>query len=247
MIRFKPLFEEIFTRKQALNIEWMRKKNQELLRLRMDFVKKVLAKYVDIETKPLNILDIGCGAGHNLCLFPENCRRIGVDVEIEEHVELQRDFHLLLGDGTRLPLHDGVIDVALCQMVVEHVPAKLWTTLVAEAHRVLVNNGILIVSYPNYWFPIEGHYKLPFLHWLPHDTRIRYIKIFYKNAQQVCFTDFPKPSVFERILKGKFIFKDITKQLIDSAYFCKRYGNISALVKLLWPIVPSKTAVCIKE
>jgi hypothetical protein len=49
---------------------------------------------------------------------------------------------------------------------------------VAEMARVLRPGGIIFFSGPNKLFPIEPHYYLPFLHWLPGAVADAYLRLF---------------------------------------------------------------------
>ncbi len=64
------------------------------------------------------------------------------------------------------PLEDESCDLVICAQVYEHVPDD--RRLAEEVYRVLKPGGVVFFSGPNWLFPIEGHYHLPFLHWLPH-------------------------------------------------------------------------------
>lgn len=72
---------------------------------------------------------------------------------------------LVCGDGGRLPIADGAAQVALCAQVYEHVPDA--EALAAEIYRVLAPGGVCLFTGPNRLAPIEPHYGLPFLSWLP--------------------------------------------------------------------------------
>jgi SAM-dependent methyltransferase len=69
------------------------------------------------------------------------------------------------GDAMGLPFADCCVDAVLCAQVYEHVPDDVQ--LFAEIYRVLKPGGVVFFSGPNWLFPIELHYNLPFLHWLP--------------------------------------------------------------------------------
>ena len=69
------------------------------------------------------------------------------------------------GDAMGLPFGDACVDIVICAQVYEHVPNDVQ--LFAEIYRVLKPGGVVFFSGPNWLFPIELHYNLPFLHWLP--------------------------------------------------------------------------------
>lgn len=73
-----------------------------------------------------------------------------------------------------LPIPDASIDVVVCAQVYEHVPDA--QQLFAEIYRVLKPGGAVVFSGPNWLFPVEPHYFLPLLHWLPPTYANRYLQ-----------------------------------------------------------------------
>ena len=67
-------------------------------------------------------------------------------------------------DGRRLPEHDQSFDLAICNSVIEHVPLEQRDALVAELQRVAKH---VYVQTPAKSFPIEPHFLVPLLQWLP--------------------------------------------------------------------------------
>lgn len=71
---------------------------------------------------------------------------------------------LELYDGKRLPLEDGEADYVICNSVIEHVPLDQRASLADEVRRV---GKHYFVQTPSPAFPLELHFLLPFVHWLP--------------------------------------------------------------------------------
>lgn len=69
-----------------------------------------------------------------------------------------------LYDGTRLPVDDKAADFVICNSVIEHVPLEQRANLASEVRRV---GRTYIVQTPSRGFPLELHFVLPFIHWLP--------------------------------------------------------------------------------
>lgn len=69
-----------------------------------------------------------------------------------------------LYDGERIPEADGAADVVICNSVIEHVPPAARRNLAAEIKRV---GKAYVVQTPSPAFPLELHFGLPFIHWLP--------------------------------------------------------------------------------
>ena len=117
-------------------------------------------------------LDLGCSSGVITCaLSPVFKHVIGVDYDdvalkhIPSDCQAVANVAFARGDAMRLGLADASVDVIICAQVYEHVPSDVQ--LVAEMYRVLKPDGFIFFSGPNKLYPIEPHYFLPFLHWLP--------------------------------------------------------------------------------
>jgi hypothetical protein len=71
----------------------------------------------------------------------------------------------LIFDGCRLPFSDQTFDIVYSNAVLEHLPSR-------EAQRHFANEVRRVgrtwfISTPNYWYPIEPHYHLPFIQFFP--------------------------------------------------------------------------------
>ena len=74
------------------------------------------------------------------------------------------NIELHIYDGTTIPQEDGFADFVLCNSVIEHVPLDARENLASEIKRV---GKQYIVQTPAREFPIELHFGMPFIHWLP--------------------------------------------------------------------------------
>lgn len=79
-----------------------------------------------------------------------------------------------LYDGKRIPLDDKSAAFVLCNSVIEHVPPESREGLAAEIMRVGRN---YIVQTPSPKFPIELHFGLPFVHWLPRPLGRKLVRV----------------------------------------------------------------------
>lgn len=125
------------------------------------------SRHVDLDGAV--VLDVGAGPGFFAeAVVAAGGRYVGLEADAGEATSLavpdpRGTLGRLLGDGERLPLADGTVDVVLCSNVLEHVP-RPWA-VADEALRVLRPGGVAFLGYPTWWSPWGGHETSPW-HWL---------------------------------------------------------------------------------
>jgi 2-polyprenyl-3-methyl-5-hydroxy-6-metoxy-1,4-benzoquinol methylase len=139
-------------------------------------------------TKPVSewvVLDVGCAQGlytHELSKYVKHV--VGVE-PYKELFEVAQRFNQGSANVTlyHLPVEqlncDKKFDLVLSLTTVEHMPdARTSFERVLE----MMNSGaILFLTAPNKLWPLEAHYRLPFLSWLPLSWANRYLRIFKKG------------------------------------------------------------------
>jgi len=141
----------------AANSDWIRRGRERRYRLFMELCG----------VRPdERILDVGAGHGAALERFNTENPIIAVDLLAPTGAGWlgQANVEVAQADGTRLPYADREFPVAFSNSVIEHVPKELQRTFAAEICRVADR---YFVQTPNKWFPIEPHYQLPFVQFLP--------------------------------------------------------------------------------
>ncbi|MDQ3816838.1 MAG: methyltransferase domain-containing protein [Acidobacteriota bacterium] len=114
------------------------------------------------------VLDIACGTGFGgpILLNAKAASVLGIDISREGLEEARRElsdrYYLCQADGTRLPLRDNSIEVITSFETLEHTP--FYRELLGEFRRVLMPEGVLILSTPNalYTKPVDGKPLNPF-------------------------------------------------------------------------------------
>jgi SAM-dependent methyltransferase len=184
---------------------------------------------------PLNsatCLDLGCSSGTITgALAPLFATTIGLDYDTTalrnpEPGHLQT-FSLVAGDAMHLPLGDASVDVIICAQVYEHVPDD--TVLAAEMFRVLSPGGVVFFSGPNKLFPIELHYHLPFLHWLPDGLADRCLQILRRGD---CYYERSRTLWGLRRLFQQFAVRDVTFEVLRRYIHLMRNRYMSALLRV---------------
>ena len=83
-------------------------------------------------------------------------------------------FSFCEGDGCDLNMFgDNTFDIVHSNSVIEHVGD--WGKIVDFSKEVSRLGRQYFVQTPSYWFPIEPHYRTPFIHWLPVPIQARLI------------------------------------------------------------------------
>ncbi len=113
---------------------------------RLACIKKMVAASADDR-----ILEVGCGGGHVLRMFPE-CNLTGVDVSGEMLEKARRNLdryraRLLKGELHELDLPYGGFDQIICTEVLEHAVDP--ESILAQMRRLLRPQGRVVVTFPN--------------------------------------------------------------------------------------------------
>lgn len=178
---------------------------------------KILGEYIK---KDARILDLGCGIGLSLHILAQVFPNItGCDIDekalracdkILKEVGVS-GLDLRKYDGRKLPFPNNTFDAVLSIEVVEHV--KNPNLMLREIQRVLKKEGVLIITTPNKYWPMETHYKLPFLTYLPQKISDYYVKFSGKGKK---YDVYPLSyNHFSRLVSKHFDFKDITLDVIQ--------------------------------
>ncbi len=83
-------------------------------------------------------------------------------------------------DGCRLPFPDKSFDLVFSNAVIEHIPGR-QKQFADEIMRV---GKSWFVTTPNYWYPFETHYHLPFIQFLPRPLQREYNRLLGTHIPQ---------------------------------------------------------------
>lgn len=83
-------------------------------------------------------------------------------------------FTNIRADGCDLAAFEtGHFDIAHSNSVIEHVGD--WSRMAAFAREQMRVGRACFAQTPNFWFPIEPHYVLPIVHWLPRPILVHWL------------------------------------------------------------------------
>jgi SAM-dependent methyltransferase len=115
-----------------------------------------------------SVLDIACGTGYGLPILAKNARFVvGADLDLEAAHAAQRSIggesgQVVVADGCQLPFLSNTFEVTTSFETLEHLEHR--ETFLGELSRVLVGQGICMLSTPNakHTMPINGRPRNPY-------------------------------------------------------------------------------------
>lgn len=149
----------------------------KMRRARFQWIERLLDQIL-AEKETATILDIGGRRDYWKLLDDSYKARIHItilnteeDVGKESAEDIGIHIETIVGDGTHMPEYaDGAFDLTHSNSVIEHVGLhRDMAGLARETARV---GKAYYLQTPNFWFPLEPHYGVPFFHWLPEATRV---------------------------------------------------------------------------
>lgn len=128
----------------------------------------------------LSLCEVGAGSGHMTAVFLDAVGGggsvVSLDVIDTRKEDPGNDFRLITDD--KLPIEDASVDVVISNHVIEHVGDRNdQLRHLQEIRRILASGGRCYLSTPNRWSPVENHFKLPFLGWIPRRFGNAYVRL----------------------------------------------------------------------
>lgn len=144
----------------------------------LDAVRKVA-------TKPLRILDLGCGRGwltHELCRYGQV---VGVDLSVKE-ARRRYPQHSFIEANIAVEFPGGPYDVVVSSEVIEHLAREHQAAHVKKAGDVLSKGGLLVLTTPNKAYMDKLIKKQrrdverqPLEHWLGREELLAMVKSYF--------------------------------------------------------------------
>ena len=135
---------------------WNTAHNDVALRTLAPHLRRLRAR----ASRPLRLLDLGCGVGNTLRVLDGRDLAFGVEYStVALAVARGRGLaRVVAGDGMRLPLRSDSIDCVVALEVVEHFADDVG--VLREAARILRPGGVLIASVPAFMALWRSHDEL---------------------------------------------------------------------------------------
>ncbi len=227
------------------------KKNREI---KANKILAVIKDYSDKNNKDLKkfkCLDIGCSSGLITSFISKNFKETyGIDTDFNA-IRLakklsNKKLKFIKASALNIPFKNNSFDLVICNHIYEHVPDS--QKMFNEIYRILKKDGFCYLSAGNKYNIIEGHYKLPFLSWLPKPLANLYLRItnkgkIYEENHFSCFK-------IKRMLK-KFKIDDYTLRIIKNPkkYYLTDFKTKfpKFIFKIFYPLIPTYIFIISKE
>lgn len=209
------MFEQKPDRYQRVFYDLSKKVHDQKSRLRQaDKIIAVLTKHMSVQLSSATCLDLGCSSGIiTKAIAPLFARTFGIDYDevALQHIQRGDDVRssFIRADAMNIPMASDSIEAITCAQVYEHVPDD--TEMVGEIYRVLKPGGIVFFSGPNKLYPIEPHYSLPLLHWLPARIANKYLRLMGRGDQ---YYERSRTLWGLRSLLSHFTIQDVTVEVL---------------------------------
>ncbi|MFR9803235.1 class I SAM-dependent methyltransferase [Pseudonocardia sp. RS010] len=148
-------------------------------------IKLTTEPFLDIPFADARVLDVGCGYGHTSAELARLAHEVvGVEPNelLAEHAgELARTstppfaFRRAGVESLGTGSDGGAFDVVVLDNVLEHLPDQHLA--LERVSHCLRPGGVVYILVPNKLWPIEAHYTLPFLSYLPLPLATRYLRL----------------------------------------------------------------------
>lgn len=152
----------------------------KMRRKRFKHIETLVRKTLDSQAT-CSILDIGGTAQYWALMNPELLDQCAITIHNLEKPRGQNpkintpkngNYQFIYGDGRDLSnIKDNQFDIAHSNSVIEHVGR--FHDMAQFAKELMRVGELYYIQTPNLWFPIEPHYGVPFVHWLPVPVRAK--------------------------------------------------------------------------
>ncbi len=134
----------------------------------------------------------------------------------------------VLYDGHTIPFSNGSYDLLVCNSILEHVAPSDREGLCKEMRRVAKR---IYLQTPAFEFPIEPHFVIPFVHWLPRKLGRVVARIGLWNLLSR-----PRDSVFDSYFNETHLLnkKDMEKLFPDATLSTEKFAGIPKSYLIFW-------------
>ncbi len=106
-------------------------------------------------------------------VYPWQAQVTGGGINKEELLAYKEDYpevSLAIFDACKLPFKDKSFDIIFSNAVIEHM--ETYERQKQMAKEIMRVGKQWFITTPNFWFPFELHFRLPFIHYFPKNIQI---------------------------------------------------------------------------
>lgn len=141
---YNEVYDEIYTKVPYLlpmQIEVSKEKMNNDLRFVKHFINK--------NTKYLELGPGNCLFAFAICKIAESVTAVDVSEKVTENKNVPQNFHLVISDGTSIPVPPNSIDIAYSNQLMEHLHPDDAIEQLKNIYQALSKNGLYICRTPN--------------------------------------------------------------------------------------------------
>ncbi len=216
--------------------------------------------FLSTPTEKLRVLDVGSGYGHTAAALAKRCAAVvGIEPSdslyqfaLENYLPAERENLQFQCQGAESLTEADQFDLIVLDNVLEHMPDQ--QTTLTNITRALKPGGALYLLVPNKLWPIEPHYALPFLSYLPLPLANRYLRLTGRGNDYTDASYSPTYFGLNRILRG---FPELSFQYVLPADLSLAAGGGSMTYRLgaaairrcrwLWIVSKALLVVAVKD
>lgn len=231
--------------------------------LAQNFAKLILdttAPFLPCPPSELTVLDIGCGYGHTTIELAKQCRyAVGIEPMPELYefaLRLKASSGLVNIEFRQQSIYDltetGIYDLVVLDNVFEHLPDQRLA--LAKICQVLKTKGVVYILTPNKLWPIEPHYHLPFLSYLPLRLANFYLRITKRGEDYSDACYLPTYWGLKKLLQERkelswqFVLpSDVTLAMSGRSFHYRLGVELIRRFPFLWAISKSFLIVAVKK
>jgi ubiquinone/menaquinone biosynthesis C-methylase UbiE len=176
-------------------------------------IEAVLSDFLGKDAvEEMTILDIGCGSGIIAEYFSRRNRVYCADVDNQLSLDGMDSVIFRKIQSASLPFDDSLFDIVISNHVIEHV--KDQPLHLKEIRRVLKPKGVCYLATPNRNFPIEPHYRIPLINYLPNRSFHFLLKLLRRYQEDLFLLR--HGDMINLFLNNKFAYVEYTADVLKN-------------------------------
>ncbi len=157
--------------------------NSKIVESGVKEIVKATKKYLNKNPEQITVLDVGCGRGDFSIQMAKVFKKVVAVEPYKDAYEYAqknspKQLNNIIFKNSKIEKFESKdkYDLIVALTIFEHLSNQ--KKAFNKMFSMLKDGGIIYITAPNKYWPIEQHYGLPFLSWLPLPLANKYLKIF---------------------------------------------------------------------